>query len=125
MTDSQYLFLLYGGDWDSDAAAAGEDAEDLADEMAVHGEFAAYVAGLGAEILGGEALHSLAHGGSVRRGPEGRRSEDAVWTEGAAMEATEVIGGFYIVRCDAEQARLIALAAPTSRCEWREIFPTG
>ena len=124
MTDSRYIFLLYDEDWDSEAAMAEETPDEVAAEFADHDAFGEYVASLGAQILGGEALHSLARGGSVRRGPAGRRSEEAVWTEGAAMEATEAIGGYYVVRCGAEQARSIALAAPAARCEWREIFPT-
>lgn len=124
-----YAFFIHEGDWDSDAylLADGEARDGLDEDFGEHAAFASVVAELGGEVVGGEALQSHTYGGFVQPGGEGRREEDAVHTDGANPELTEVVSGFYLVEAaDDALARRIAAHVPTGgRIEWRRVFPTG
>jgi hypothetical protein len=122
-----YAFFIHEGDWDSDAylPAEGERRDSLDADFGEHAAFADVVERLGGTIVGGEALQSHRYGGFVRPGGEGRREEDAVYTDGANPELTEVVSGFYLVdAADDDAARRIAAHVPTAgRIEWRRVFP--
>ncbi len=126
-----YAYFIHEGDWDSDAylPMAGETpvalTERLGEDYTGHAGFAAVVQRLGGAIVGGQALHNARYGGFVQPGKAGREEADAVWTDGANPELTEVVTGFYLIEvADDESARRIAAHVPTGgRVEWRRIFP--
>jgi len=144
-----YVYLIHEGDWDSDAylggrtdaspegrdpAAPGAAADTNADINAdmdasfpEHKAFQQAVADLGARVVGGAALQSSRHGGTVTPGAKGRLVEDAVYTDGPFTDTSEVITGFYLVETDDEDtARRVAALVPTGgHIEWRKVFPTG
>ncbi len=125
MTDT-YAFLIREPDWDSDRYLAG--APDPKDEtFAAHAHFQQAVAELGATIVGGTALHNAKHGGRCTPGAGEGRVADAVYTDVAYPDASEVITGFYLVEtADEDTARRIAAMVPTGNSvEWRKVFPMG
>jgi len=139
-----YAYLIHEPDWNSDAylggtdpgaAPAGKDPSapgaqgdpaDMDASFPEHKAFQAAVAELGARVVGGAALQSSRHGGTVRPGARDRLVEDAVYTDGPFTDTSEVITGFYLVETDDEDtARRIAALVPTGgHIEWRKVFPT-
>ena len=136
-----YVYLIHESDWDSDAylggqpeanpegrdpAAAGA-AADMDASFPEHKAFQKAVVELGARVVGGAALQSTRHGGTVKPGAKGRLVEDAVYTDGPFPDTSEVITGFYLVETDDEDtARRVAALVPTGgHIEWRKVFPTG
>ena len=124
-----YVFIIHEPDWDSDEfLGRPRDHEASAEnKFPEHAAFAEAVAKLGATVTGGQALQNLKYGGSVTPGGKGREVEDAVWTDAAYADTSEVITGFYMVEVtDEDQARQIAAMVPTgNRIEWRKVFPMG
>lgn len=120
-----YAYLIHEHDWDSDAVLANPSAGEAS--FKEHEAFQKAVADLGARVLGGSALQSSRHGGTVKPGAAGRPVEDAVYTDGPFPDTSEVITGFYLVETDDEDtARRIAALVPTGgHVEWRKVFPTG
>ena len=127
MTDT-YVYLIREKDWDSDRYLPGSaPPEDAEMTFADHKAFQEAVAALGARIVGGCALQSAHHGGTVTPGADERRSEDAVYTDSPYADSSDLITGFYAVEVDDEEtARTIAPMVPTGgTVEWRKVFPTG
>ena len=122
MSDT-WVFLIREADWDSDAFLpenlAGQDRTELSEEMAAHAAFAQAVQEMGATMVGGEALANRSYGGNVEpAGPDG----EPVYTDAALTDSTEVITGFYLVRCDEATARTLAAKVPTGNyVEWRKV----
>lgn len=124
-----YAYFIHEGDWDSDAymPADGGKADGLDEDF---GDFAAFeerVRELGGTIVGGQALQNARYGGRVTPGDGERREQDAVYTDGANPELTEIVTGFYLIDVDDEAvARRIAAHVPTGgHVEWRRVFPMG
>jgi len=124
-----YAYFIHEGDWDSDAymPADGQTADGLSEDF---GDFAAFeerVRELGGTIVGGQALQNARYGGRVTPGDGERREQDAVYTDGANPELTEIVTGFYLIDVDDEAvARRIAAHVPTGgHIEWRRVFPMG
>ncbi|WP_144719482.1 YciI family protein [Agrococcus jejuensis] len=124
-----YAYFIHEGDWDSDAymPADGQTADGLSEDF---GDFAAFeerVRELGGTIVGGQALQNARYGGRVTPGDGERREQDAVYTDGANPELTEIVTGFYLIDVDDEAvARRIAAHVPTGgHVEWRRVFPMG
>lgn len=130
MTDT-YAYLIREADWDSDpylpTRPDGAGAQQLDAEFPEHKAFQAAVERLGATLVGGEALQSTKHGGTVVPGKGDRKVADAVYTDGPFTDTSEVITGFYLVRTDDEAvARELAALVPTGGLiEWRTVFPIG
>ena len=124
-----YAYFIHEGDWDSDAylPADGEVADGLSEDFGEFGAFEERVRELGGTVVGGQALQNASYGGRVTPGGEGRREEDAVYTDGANPELTEIVTGFYLIEVDDEAvARRIAAHVPTAgHVEWRRVFPMG
>ena len=122
-----YAYFIHEPDWDSDAYLPedGGKADGLSEDFGEFGAFEAKVAELGGRITGGAALQNARYGGRVTPGGEERREEDAVFTDGANPELTEVVSGFYLIEVDDEAvARQIAAHVPTGgHIEWRRVFP--
>ncbi len=124
-----YAYFIHEGDWDSDAymPADGQTADGLSEDF---GDFAAFeerVRELGGTIVGGQALQNARYGGRVSPGDGERREQDAVYTDGANPELTEIVTGFYLIDVgDEAVARRIAAHVPTGgHVEWRRVFPMG
>ena len=131
MTDT-YVYVIHEADWDSDAYLPSADGEGLGSEQLEpmfpeHKAFQAAVERLGAKLVGGEALQSTKHGGTVVPGAGDRKVEDAVYTDGPFTDTSEVISGFYMVQTDDEAvARELAALVPTGgHIEWRKVLPIG
>jgi hypothetical protein len=124
-----YVFIIRDQDWDSDQFLGRSRTEpgSAENKFPEHAACAVAVEKLGATITGGAALQNLKYGGSVTPGGKGREVEDAVWTDAAYADTSEVITGFYMVEVtDEDQARQIAAMVPTgNRIEWRKVFPMG
>ena len=124
-----YVYIIHEPDWDSDEflGRPRDHVSSAENKFPEHAAFAAAVEKLGATITGGAALQNLKYGGSVTPGGKGREVEDAVWTDAAYADTSEVITGFYMVEVtDEDQARQIAAMVPTgNRIEWRKVFPMG
>jgi hypothetical protein len=125
MTDT-YVYLIREKDWNSDQYLSGE-ADPESGMFPEHKLFQEAVAELGGRIVGGMALQEARHGGVVQPGSEGRRLEDAVYTDSPYADSSELITGFYAVETDDEAvAQKIAALVPTNgTIEWRKVFPTG
>lgn len=128
MTDT-YVYVIHEAEWDSDqylpdGAGRGSELEPMFPE---HKAFQVAVERLGAKLVGGEALQSTKHGGTVVPGTGDRKVEDAVYTDGPFTDTSEVITGFYMVQTDDEAvARELAALVPTGgHIEWRKVFPIG
>ena len=124
-----YVFIIREEDWDSDQylGMSPSDADSAESMFPAHAAFAVAVEKLGAKITGANALQNRKHGGSVTPGQGDRAVQDAVYTDAAYADTSEVITGFYMVEVeDEDQARTIAAMVPTgNRIEWRKVFPTG
>lgn len=122
-----YAFLIREPDWDSDAILGGTADPDAHDGFAAHRRFQSAVAELGATIVSGVALQNSKHGGRCRPGEADRQTADAVYTDVAYPESSEVITGLYLVDvADDDMARAVAAIVPTGNViEWRKVFPTG
>ena len=124
-----YAYFIHEPDWDSDAylPADGGTADALSEDFGEFDAFEERVRELGGTVVGGKALQHARYGGRVTPGGEGRREEDAVFTDGANPELTEVVTGFYLIDVDDEDvARRIAAHVPTGgHVEWRRVFPMG
>lgn len=120
--NDKYLYLIVEPDWNSDEFAANP--EKLS-ELTEFQEFEQAVADLGATVAGGLVLQSAKYGGRVTPGEAGRQLEDAVYTDIATPEGTEVVTGFYTIEVpDLDTARKIAALVPTGgHVEWRKVFP--
>ena len=120
-----YAFLIREPDWDSDAMLAGDMTPELTETMGAHGAFTEAVTALGASLVGGEALQNARHGGVVTPGARERQVEDAVYTDSPYADSSELITGFYLVRCaDDDEARKVAALVPTAgTVEWRKVLP--
>ncbi|MFC7431146.1 MULTISPECIES: hypothetical protein [unclassified Agrococcus] len=107
----------------ADATRRGSAAVELGEL----GAFEERVRELGGTIVGGQALQSARCGGRATPGGEGRREEDAVFSDGACPERTEVVSGFSLIDVDDEAvARRIAAHVPTGgHVEWRRVLPMG
>ncbi len=97
-----YVFIIREQDWDSDQFLdrPRTDPGSAENKFPEHAAFAVAVEKLGATITGGAALQNLKYGGSVTPGEKGREVEDAVWTDAAYADTSEVITGFYMVEVD-------------------------
>ena len=124
MTDT-YLYLIREPDWNSDEMLTGTMSPELQESMGAHGAFAEAVAKLGAKIVGGEALQSAKYGGMVKRGDGDQAVEQAVYTDSAYADSSELVTGFYLVETeDEEQARHIAALVPSGGVvDWRKVVP--
>jgi hypothetical protein len=125
MTDT-YVYLIREKDWGSDEYLSGNAPAD-GGMFPEHKLFQDAVAELGGRIVGGMALQEARHGGVVTPGAEGRKADDAVYTDSPYADSSELITGFYAVETDDEDvARKIAALVPTNgTIEWRKVFPTG
>ncbi len=81
---SQYMILIY----EDEAGYETATPELLGEVMEAHNQFAAGVEGLGAKLLGGDALQPVTTATSVR-------GSDV--TDGPFVETKEVLGGFYVI----------------------------
>jgi hypothetical protein len=122
-----YVYLIREEDWDSDSyldPAAQAAAYEGDDSFAAHAAFAQAVEELGLKMVGGKALQNRKYGGSVTPGSGDRKVEDAVYSDAAYADTSEVITGFYMVEVeDEDQARKVAALVPTgNRVEWRKVF---
>ena len=81
---SQYMILIY----EDEAGYETATPELLGEVMEAHNRFAAGVEGLGAKLLGGDALQPVTTATSVR-------GSDV--TDGPFVETKEALGGFYII----------------------------
>ena len=97
---SQYLILIY----EDEASYATATPELMGEVMAAHDAFSAGVEGLGARLVGGEALQPTTLATSGRGG--------AV-TDGPFVETKEALGGFYLVDApDLDTALAVARTVP-------------
>ena len=97
---SQYLILIY----EDEASYATATPELMGEVMAAHDAFSSGVEGLGARLVGGEALQPTTMATSVRGG--------AV-TDGPFVETKEALGGFYLVDApDLDTALAVARTVP-------------
>ncbi|MEQ3550240.1 YciI family protein [Pseudonocardia nematodicida] len=111
---AQYVFLLYDDeDWFDTA-----DAEGVADDFRLHGEFVAAVERAGARVLGGEALERSTTASTVRRG-----DGDPLVTDGPFADTKEALGGFYVIEApDLDVALSLAKICPAGNIEVRPVM---
>jgi len=97
---AQYLILIH-----EDETAYATGGEELSREvMAAHEAFAAAVPGLGAKLVGGEALQPTTTATRVRGGEV---------TDGPFAETKEALGGYYLVEApDLDTALAVAKLCP-------------
>jgi hypothetical protein len=96
----QYLIMIYEDE--SQYATATE--EVLTGIMEAHNRFAEQTVGLGAKILGGNALQPTATATSIR---------GDVVTDGPFVETKEVLGGYYLIEAaDLDQALAVSKLCP-------------
>jgi hypothetical protein len=108
----RYLALLYGKETDDVDPAS----EAFADEVARYDRFDEVA---GEAVVAGEALEPTEAGITIRRGPEG-----AVVTDGVFSEATEVIGGLYVLEAeDLDAATELARHLPAAEDGAVELRP--
>jgi hypothetical protein len=99
---SQYLILLY----EDESFYAQASPEVLEGVMQAHNRFAEQVTGLGAKILGGNALQPTSTATTVR---------DDVVTDGPFIESKEALGGYYLIEAnDLDQALAVAKLCPAN-----------
>ena len=97
---SQYMILIY----EDEAGYASAAPEVYGEVMDAHNQFAAGVEGLGAKLLGGDALRAVGTATSIR-GTE--------VTDGPFVETKEVLGGYYMVDApDLDTALAVAKTVP-------------
>jgi hypothetical protein len=97
---SQYMILIY----EDEAGYESATPELLGEVMEAHNQFAAGVEGLGAKLLGGEALQPVTTATSIR-------GSDV--TDGPFVETKEVLGGYYLVDApDLDTALAVAKTVP-------------
>ena len=99
---SQYLILLY-----EDESFYAQASPDVLDGvMQAHNRFAEQVTGLGAKILGGNALQPTSTATTIR---------DDVVTDGPFIESKEALGGYYLIEAnDLDQALAVAKLCPAN-----------
>lgn len=85
-----YAALLY-------AEESEASPEEWAATMADHGEFSAK-AGAAGVIIGGEALQDSHTATTVH--VEGGKGGEVIHTDGPFAETKEVLGGFYLLKCE-------------------------
>jgi hypothetical protein len=99
---SQYLILIY----EDESYYAQASPEMLEGVMQAHNRFAEQVTGLGAKILGGNALQPTSTATTVR---------NDVVTDGPFIESKEALGGYYLIEAnDLDQALAVAKLCPAS-----------
>ena len=99
---SQYLILLY----EDESFYAQASPEVLEGVMQAHNRFAEQVTGLGAKILGGNALQPTSTATTVR---------NDVVTDGPFIESKEALGGYYLIEAnDLDQALAVAKLCPAN-----------
>jgi len=99
---SQYLVLLY----EDESFYAQASPEVLEGVMQAHNRFAEQVTGLGAKILGGNALQPTSTATTVR---------NDVVTDGPFIESKEALGGYYLIEAnDLDQALEVAKLCPAN-----------
>ena len=97
---SQYMILIY----EDEAGYESATPEVYGEVMQAHNAFAAGVDGLGAKLLGGDALRAVATATSIR-GSE--------VTDGPFVETKEVLGGYYMIDApDLETEIAVARTVP-------------
>jgi hypothetical protein len=98
---AQYMILIY----EDEAGYATATPEVYGEILAEHDRFSAGVEGLGAELLGGEALEPTTTATSVRGGAD--------VTDGPFAETKEALGGYYLVDApDLDTALAVARTVP-------------
>ena len=99
---AQYLILIY----EDEAAYATATPEVMQEVFDAHGAFMSQVDGLGAKLLGGNALRDTGTATSVRGG-------GTEVTDGPFVETKEALGGYYLIEADdLDQALAVAKAVP-------------
>ena len=97
---AQYTILIY----EDEAGYASGGPELFGEVVEDHNRFAAGVEGLGAKLLGGNALQPTATATSVRGGEV---------TDGPFAETKEALGGYYLVEApDLDTALAVARTVP-------------
>jgi hypothetical protein len=97
---AQYMILIY----EDEAGYATATPEVYGEILAEHERFAAGVEGLGAKVVGGEALELTTTATSVR-------GTDV--TDGPFVETKEALGGYYLVDApDLDTALAVARTVP-------------
>jgi hypothetical protein len=97
---SQYMILIY----EDEAGYATATPEVFGEVMEAHTQFAAGVEGLGAKLLGGDALQPVTTATSVR-------GSDV--TDGPFVETKEALGGYYMIDApDLDTALAVARTVP-------------
>ena len=99
---SQYLILIY----EDESFYAEASPEVLDGVMQAHNRFAEQATGLGAKILGGNALQPTSTATTIR---------NDVVTDGPFIESKEALGGYYLIEAnDLDQALAVAKLCPAS-----------
>jgi hypothetical protein len=101
---AKYLLLIV----EAEEAYASAGEAELNEVMEAHNAFAAEVGGLGAELLGGEALQPTPTATYLRK----TRTDDVHTVDNPAPELKEVVGGYYLIEAPNDD---VALAA-AKRC---------
>jgi hypothetical protein len=97
---SQYMILIY----EDEAGYQAATPEVFGEVMQAHNAFAAGVEGLGAKILGGDALQPVSTATTVR-------GSDV--TDGPFVETKEVLGGYYMIEApDLDTVLAVAKTVP-------------
>jgi hypothetical protein len=97
---TKYMILIY----EDEAGYATATPEVMGEVMQAHDEFSAGVEGLGAKLLGGEALEPTPTATTVR-GSE--------VTDGPFVETKEALGGYYVIEApDLDTALAVARTCP-------------
>jgi hypothetical protein len=97
---SQYLILIY----EDEASYETATPEVLGEVMQAHEDFSAGVEGLGAKLVGGEALQPTTTATTVR-------GSDV--TDGPFVETKEALGGYYVIEApDLDTALAVAKTVP-------------
>jgi hypothetical protein len=108
----RYLALLYG----AENEAVDPTAQAFADELARYERFDEFA---GNAIVGGEALEPTGAGVTIRHAPDG-----PIVTDGVFTEASEVVGGFYVLEADdLDQAINLAQRIPAAEDGAVELRP--
>jgi hypothetical protein len=98
---AQYMILIY----EDEARYATATPEVYGEILEEHNRFSAGVEGLGAKLVGGEALEPTTTATSVRGGSE--------VTDGPFAETKEALGGYYLVEApDLDTALAVARTVP-------------
>jgi hypothetical protein len=97
---AQYLILLY----DNEASWATAPEAKMGEMLAQHSRFQEQLAGMGAKILGSNALQPTNTATSVR---------GDVVTDGPFVETKEALGGYYLIEArDLDHALAVAKLCP-------------